>query len=98
MPTSRPWNAPEHHERELHPKAAKAMDVYSFGMLCLWLLFAVGASSTLPLPPWLPQGGGKSLSFHDSLSDLDLLEDWKGDSDSDSLMLRWVSWLIEGHA
>jgi serine/threonine protein kinase len=39
MPKSSPWNAPEHHHREFLVSKAKKMDVYSFGVLCLWLLF-----------------------------------------------------------
>jgi serine/threonine protein kinase len=38
MPRSRPWYAPEYHGRGFSPDDAKRMDVYSFGMLCLWLL------------------------------------------------------------
>lgn len=38
-PQSAPWNAPEWHHREhKFPEIAK-MDVFSYGMLCLWLLF-----------------------------------------------------------
>ena len=39
MPRSKPWTAPEWHEREFLPLQARRMDAYSFGMLCLWLLF-----------------------------------------------------------
>lgn len=39
MPKSIPWNAPEHHHRGFLPSKAMKMDVYSFGMSCLWLLF-----------------------------------------------------------
>jgi serine/threonine protein kinase len=39
MPKSVPWTAPEHHVRYFTSQSAKVMDVYSFGMLCLWLLF-----------------------------------------------------------
>jgi serine/threonine protein kinase len=39
MPKSVPWAAPEHHTRWFTPASAKVMDVYSFSMLCLWLLF-----------------------------------------------------------
>jgi hypothetical protein len=39
MPISKPWNAPEWHHRGVKLSEARAMDVYSFGMLCLWLLF-----------------------------------------------------------
>jgi serine/threonine protein kinase len=39
LPKSRPWNAPEHHYGEFSPAEAKLTDVYSFGVLCLWVLF-----------------------------------------------------------
>ena len=39
MPHSELWTAPERHHREILPRQARKMDVYSFGMLCLWLLF-----------------------------------------------------------
>ena len=39
LPKSRPWNAPEHHFGEFEIQEAKKTDVYSFGMLCLWILF-----------------------------------------------------------
>ena len=38
-PRSWPWNAPEYHHRGFTVSAVKKMDVYSFGLLCLWLLF-----------------------------------------------------------
>jgi len=39
LPKSRPWNAPEHHFGEFKVSEAKKTDVYSFSMLCLWILF-----------------------------------------------------------
>jgi serine/threonine protein kinase len=39
LPFSEPWCAPEHHHREITIAQAKKMDVYSFGMFCLWVLF-----------------------------------------------------------
>lgn len=39
MPYSELWTAPEQHHREILPIQARKMDAYSFGMLCLWLLF-----------------------------------------------------------
>ena len=41
LPKSRPWNAPEHRSDsgEFEVQEAKKTDVYSFGMLCLWILF-----------------------------------------------------------
>jgi len=39
MPYSKHWTAPEYHHRGFTPMQARQMDAYSFGMLCLWLLF-----------------------------------------------------------
>lgn len=39
MPRSRYWVAPEWHHRGFTTADAMKMDIYSFGMLCLWLLF-----------------------------------------------------------
>lgn len=38
MPDSGVWTAPERHYRGFYPEKAKKMDIYSFGMLCVWLL------------------------------------------------------------
>ena len=38
VPATRPWNAPEWHTRGFSSDAARKMDVYSYGLLCLWLL------------------------------------------------------------
>lgn len=50
MATSWPWNAPEHNRRGKMwtPLEAKAMDYYSFGMLCLWVLFEKHLSASTP--------------------------------------------------
>ncbi|KAK5445183.1 hypothetical protein LTS15_010274 [Exophiala xenobiotica] len=34
-----PWNAPEWSDRYIRVKDAKLMDVYSFGLVCFWILF-----------------------------------------------------------
>ena len=39
MPRTPHWTAPEWHHRPIHSASAIKMDVYSFGLLCLWLLF-----------------------------------------------------------
>lgn len=39
MPLSRPWNAPEWHHRGYRFPEIVRMDLYSYGMVCLWLLF-----------------------------------------------------------
>jgi len=38
LPRSDPWTAPEYHHRKFPVSAGKKMDIYSFAMLCLWLL------------------------------------------------------------
>lgn len=52
LPRSLPWNAPENDRsaREWTMTAAKKTDVYSFGLLCFWLLFETYLSGTRPLP------------------------------------------------
>jgi serine/threonine protein kinase len=39
LPRSRPWDAPEWHHRGFRFPAARKMDAYSLGVLCLWLVF-----------------------------------------------------------
>jgi serine/threonine protein kinase len=39
IPRSFPWEAPEWHSRYFNRETAKKMDIYSFGLLCLWILF-----------------------------------------------------------
>jgi hypothetical protein len=61
---SQPWSAPEWHHRGFRIYAAKKTDVYSFGMLCLWVLFrdellryvADAEANTVPVSldaPWV---------------------------------------------
>jgi len=38
LPRSAPWTAPERTHRAVPTLSAKKMDVFSFGLLCLWLL------------------------------------------------------------
>ena len=39
LPQSIPWDAPEYHDRAFTLGNAKKADVYSFGLLCLWIIF-----------------------------------------------------------
>ena len=39
MPKSAPRSAPEHHHRGFEIGAAVKMDVFSFWLLCLWILY-----------------------------------------------------------
>jgi len=49
LPKSRPWNAPEHRIGEFSVHEAKRTDVYSYGMLCLWVLFGNNLSNIQPI-------------------------------------------------
>ena len=60
LPKSRPWNAPEHHFGEFNVQEAKKTDVYSFGMLCLWLLFGKRQSD---IPQTTADGAAGLISF-----------------------------------
>jgi serine/threonine protein kinase len=40
VPRSPPWEAPEWHPRWFNLENAKRMDIYSFGLLCLWLILS----------------------------------------------------------
>ena len=90
MPESVPWNAPERHHRHFLPQDAKAMDVYSFGMLCLWLLFGVESSKTTPSTSDTANG---SPVFHFKAEDWhekdDLLLSWKNNR-----LIEWAIWLV----
>lgn len=92
MPKSEPWNAPEYHDRYFYPQGAKAMDVYSFSMLCLWLLFGVEISETMPYPSGAANDAGVfSFEARDWSRKGDLLLSWKRD-----WLLEWAIQLAAG--
>jgi len=60
LPKSRPWNAPEYHSGEFKAFEAKKTDVYSFGMLCLWVLFG---NRLAEIPQTTAEGVTELISF-----------------------------------
>jgi serine/threonine protein kinase len=50
-PRSRPWDAPEYHYQGFSVMQAKLMDIFSFGMLCMWIMFEdkLHAGTFIPL-------------------------------------------------
>jgi serine/threonine protein kinase len=50
VPRSQPWEAPEWHLREFSLADAKKMDMYSFGLICLWIFFRGEDLSDISLP------------------------------------------------
>ena len=93
MPQNEPWNAPEHHHRHFRPEQAKQMDIYSFGMLCFWLIFEAGSSGGLPLPSSTTLDGGQIISFERCRSDKNMILDWKND-DNNNKLVNLVYWLV----
>lgn len=90
MPDIGTWNAPEYHARAFRPEQAKQMDVYSFGLLCFWLLFKAASSADLPLPPDTILNDGQFIRFKEYKSEKNLLQLWK----RDSKLIEWVCWLV----
>ena len=73
LPQSRPWNAPEHFlSGEFTISQAKFMDIYSFGLLCLWTLFHEQLSDAYY---WAEQQG--CISFLHPLKENNRIEDAK---------------------
>ena len=62
-PISRPWNPPEYHHRGFTVLGARKLDVYSFGMLCLWVLFFDRPLGSYSVPTAI--GNTQSWPFHD---------------------------------
>lgn len=50
VPKTEPWNALEHTYDKVTPAQAQKMDVFSFGMLCMWVMFEKHLSGITPLP------------------------------------------------
>jgi serine/threonine protein kinase len=73
LPKSRPWNAPEHHVREFTAPDAKLTDVYSFGMLCLWVvsggapILHNNTEYTFDAPAWSHTSALETLKYDDKL-------------------------------
>jgi serine/threonine protein kinase len=50
MPRSRPWDAPEHHFNMFTMSDARKMDIFSFGLVCCWILFEKYLARVATLP------------------------------------------------
>lgn len=84
LPCSMPWYAPEYHPRKFSFAAAQRSDFFSFGMLCLWLLFhrslLYRSKSLQSLPGNDPFFGGledRSSPLAEAPSEYTLLESLK---------------------
>ena len=83
-PRSRPWDAPEYHHRGFRISDAQTLDIYSFGMVCLWILFHDRLCQD-PLPQLETlRGRNGSMSFTNRVekaSSPNLLEELKREDD-----------------
>ena len=71
-----PWNAPEHHHREISIQQAQKQDLYSSGMLCFWVLFQAEINAKDP-----KKAGSKSHQLSANQQHLfpyRMLGEWKG--------------------
>ena len=75
-PKSKPWFAPEWHHRGVSIEYAKRMDIFSLGMLCLWVILQhivqqlPGVAHDEQIDPWLGL-------LQRANSTIDLLAEWK---------------------
>ena len=77
-PRSRPWDPPNYHHRGFTVVGARKLDIYSFGMLCLWVLFFDRSQLSYSVPTDIKLTS--SWPFHDfKLLDKMKREDTFGD-------------------
>ena len=91
LPKSEPWNAPEYHGRSMMPEEAQRMDIYSFGLMCFWLLFKAGSSGDA-LDPGTLLEPDSFVDFERPWSEKNLLQRWK--TDPQDKIVEWVCWLV----
>lgn len=72
---------------------AKQMNLYSFGLLCYWLVFKAGSSGDLPLSLDMILKSGQLVSFERDEPENNLLQVWKGDN----RLIKWLCWLVQGN-
>ena len=89
---TRPWPAPESKRDYFKRSQMVQMDVYSYGLLCLWLLFGATSSNSISRPELDVQDPEKYVSFDNLSDDQNLLEKWKGDGDR---ILEWAQYLVD---
>ena len=72
---SSPWNAPEYHHRGFTIEQTQKQDVFSFGMLCFWVMFHAEISAKAR--DSLNGKGYSNSAFQQSGEIYILLEEWK---------------------
>ncbi|KAJ6439093.1 mutator-like element [Purpureocillium lavendulum] len=91
MPKSGIWCAPEWHHRGFRPEAARKMDIFSFGLVCVWMLFGDNLTKS-------SRDDGRVVSFEEDCNPAqNLLERWKVDHGKDELT-AWALSLVRMRA
>jgi serine/threonine protein kinase len=83
-----PWEAPEWHNRGFTLRDAKSMDIYSFGLVCMWLFFREEKLADLGFP-FITLGEAFSRQKPDATSRIQVL---KGSGDD---LLTYALRLLE---
>lgn len=84
--TSEPWTAPEHWiGREYTVADAKATDIYSYGLLCLWCLYSESIEKIAPSSSYRSY-----ISFDNLKDDDNAIEDFKAEDKMQSLACELV--------
>ncbi len=85
------WNALKHHNRSFRSEQVKQMNVYSFELLCFWLLFQAEFSDHLSLSSDTIFKSEQLVSFKRDESENNLLQVWK----NDNWLVKWLCWMIQ---
>ena len=86
IPGKGPWDAPEYHARPFRPEQAKQMDVYSFGLLCYWLIFEANFSDDIALRRDTSPQRDHAVNVSRCQPERDLLRLWK----KDNQLIGWI--------
>lgn len=86
---SQPWSAPEHHHRGFSIEQAQKQDVYSFGMLCFWVLFQAEISAKFP--EFAREIPGSEFANQNNIHSFELLGHWKDEKRLRDVALELVT-------
>ena len=86
---SPPWNAPEYHHRGFTIEQAQKQDVFSFGMLCFWVMFHADISAKAR--DSLNGTGYPNSAIQQSREIYILLEKWKVEGRLQAVALDMVA-------
>lgn len=86
---SPPWSAPEYHHRGFSIEQGQKQDVFSFGMLCFWVLFHAELSAEARNS--LNEKGDTNFAAQQSKHVYSLLGEWKREKKLQAVALDMVA-------